>query len=69
MRLQHVLDKIPDHDMSKMPVVLAAMVEDVTREGAGEIDWSKDEKAIRKAIARRTSNLYKEYLNAQLQTA
>lgn len=69
MRLQHVLDKIPDHDMSKMPDILRAMVEDVTREGAGEIDWSKDEKAIRKAITRRTSILYKEVLTAKLKGA
>jgi hypothetical protein len=66
MRLQHVLDKIPGHDMSKMPDILKAMVEDVTREGAGEIDWTKDEKSIRKAITRRTSILYKEYLQSQI---
>ena len=69
MRLHHVLDKIPDHDMSKMPVILKAMVEDVTREGAGEIDWSKDEKGIRKAITRRTSELYKVFLNARLRAS
>lgn len=62
MRLQHVLDKIPDHDMTKMPDILRAMVEDVTREAAGEIDWSKDEKGIKKSITRRTSKLYQEYL-------
>lgn len=66
MRLQHVLDKIPGHDMSKMRDILNAMVEDVTREGAGEIDWTKDPKGINKSITRRTSVLYKEYLNAQL---
>lgn len=65
MRLKHVLDKIPDHDMSKMRTILDAMTEDVLREGAGEIDLT-DEKAVKKAITRKTSMLYKEYLTAKL---
>lgn len=61
MRLQHVIDKIPNHDMSQMPNILRAMVEDVLREGSGEIDLT-DEKGIKKAISKRTVELYKAFL-------
>lgn len=60
MRLQHVLDKLPDAvDMSAVPRVIAAMVEDVTREGAGEAVF--DNAAI-KAISTATVALYKRKL-------
>lgn len=53
IRIQHVLDKIEGGaKIEKMPVILAAMVEDVKREGEGEIVWSPEvDKAIRKATA------------------
>lgn len=60
-RLKHVLDKIPDHGMEKMPQILAAMVEDVLREGKGEIVESK---AVNKAISKKTALMYKESLVA-----
>ena len=66
MRLSHVLDKIPNHDISMMPKILGAMVEDVTREAGTEIDWSKDERGIKKAITSRTARLYKELMQNNL---
>lgn len=59
MRLTHVLDKIPaeQHVMEKTGVVIAAMVEDVLREAAGEI--SVEPKALAAAIGKRTASLFK----------
>lgn len=57
MRLTHVLDKIPaPHDMSATPKVIAAMIEDVQREAAGEIVESKE---ARQAIGKRAAALFK----------
>jgi hypothetical protein len=58
MRLQHVLDKIPGHNINMMGKILAAMQEDVLREGKGEI---VDSKEARKAISNKTVAMYKEY--------
>jgi hypothetical protein len=57
-RLEHVLDKLgnPD-DLSAIPKVIEAMIEDVTREGSGEI---VDSKQARKAISARTVQLFKD---------
>ncbi len=66
MRLEHVLQKIPDHDITKAREIIAAMQEDVTREAAGEIVVSNE--AV-KAIGTRTMKLYKEHLNEKLRTA
>lgn len=64
MRLTHVLDKLPDLDgMKSVPVVIRAMVEDVTREAAGEIVDSKD---VRKAIGKKAVSLYKQRVMAVL---
>jgi len=62
MRLQHVLDKIPQdqvRDMALIPYVCKAMVEDVFREARGEIVESK---AVQKEISQKTISLYKAYL-------
>lgn len=59
MRLQHVLDKIPGHNLSIMQTIISAMQEDVLREGNGEI---VDSKEARKAISQKTVAMYKEYL-------
>jgi len=57
MRLAHVIDKIcPVPDIGATPKVIAAMVEDVEREAAGEIVVSKEARA---AIGRRTAQLFK----------
>lgn len=61
MRLTHVLDKLGEVDISAMPGVIRAMVEDVFREAKGEIVESKD---ARTAIGKRTARLFKERLEA-----
>lgn len=54
-RLQHVLDKIPGHNITMMTTIIAAMVEDVLREGKSEI---VDSKEARKAISNKTVLMY-----------
>jgi hypothetical protein len=57
MRLTHVLDHIGNPaDLSATGKVIAAMVEDVTREASGEIVDSKD---ARKAIGRKAAMMFK----------
>lgn len=63
MRLQHVLDKLPGHCMEKMKEIIAAMIEDVNREGAGEFTPSPQ---VNKAIGSKTVALYKDYLKSQI---
>jgi Rnl2 family RNA ligase len=59
-RLTHVLDKIQEHSMEKMRIIIDAMIEDIMREASGEIVvGSKD---VFKAIAKKTVSLYKEFL-------
>ena len=62
-RLEHVLDKIPDHSIEQMSNIIKAMVEDVTREGQGEI---VDNDATRKAVGRKTALMYKDYIKNKL---
>lgn len=67
MRLQHVLDKLPDHDITQMGTrIIPAMQEDILREGAGEV---VDCPQLRREIARRTAILYKARMQAQLKAA
>lgn len=66
MRLQHVLDKLPGHSIEKMREVIAAMTEDVLREGEGEIVVND---VVKKAIGKRTALEYKQYLNGKLKEA
>lgn len=61
MRLEHVLQRVPADDMSAAPKVIAAMVEDVYREGKGEIVESREATA---AIGRKTAELLKKYFTA-----
>jgi hypothetical protein len=57
MRLEHVLQKFPaGTSVEKTKEVIAAMIEDVTREAKGEIVDSPD---ARKAIGKRTADLFK----------
>jgi hypothetical protein len=63
MRIEHVLDKIPDASMEKMGDIIRAMQEDVSREAAGEIVWSE---AVAKTIGRFTAKLTKEHFQKQL---
>jgi len=62
-RLEHVLDKLPGHCMERMREIIAAMTEDVYREGKGEIIESK---AVEKALGKKTVDLYKAYLQSQI---
>jgi len=63
MRLAHVLDKLGDIGIEDMKTVILAMLEDVEREGAGEIEFSS---AVRKAIGGATAKLFKARLQNQL---
>lgn len=63
MRLLHVLDKLPGHCIEKMREIIAAMREDVLREGSGEI---VDSKFVSSAIAKKTAELYKQRLNSSI---
>lgn len=57
MRLTHVLQKLPDvSGMEHTGIVVNAMLEDVLREGAGEI---VDSPAVRKAISKAAAALWK----------
>lgn len=58
-RLDHVLDKIPGASIEQMRDVISAMVEDVLREGAGEI---VDGREARTAISKKTAELFKAKL-------
>lgn len=65
MRLEHIIDHIiaerEDKEVSlrDVPVVIAAMLEDVEREGAGEVELDKP---TRKAIGSKTVMLFKARL-------
>jgi hypothetical protein len=63
MRINHVLDKIENPAMEKMREIIAAMTEDVKREGEGEIVWSP---AVEKAIGKATALGVKEYFKNKL---
>ena len=67
MRLQHVLDKIPQKDgafdVSQTGTIIKAMQEDVVREATGEIVESREALS---AIAARTALLFKAYLKQQM---
>jgi len=64
LRLEHVLQKFPaDVNMESMGEVIKAMVEDVYREGKGEIVESKEEN---KAVGQKAVQLFKQKLNSTL---
>ncbi len=53
MRLQHVLQKTPYHSPADTGAVVRAMIDDIHREAAAEVVWSKDvERAIGKATTK-----------------
>lgn len=65
LRLEHVLQKLPqDLGMENVRQVIEAMVEDVYREGAGEIVESKE---VTSAIGSRVAKLFKLKLQKDLQ--
>lgn len=63
-RLEHVLDKLPGVGIQDMLKVIAAMIEDVTREGRGEI---VDNDEARKAISRATAVMFKKRCTSALE--
>lgn len=64
MRLQHILDKLPQGiGIESIKVVIDAMVEDVYREGKGEIVESRE---ATKYIGSRAAILFKRKLQANL---
>ena len=64
MRLTHVLDGLGGEvGMERMADVLRGMIADIEREGRGEIVESKD---ARKAIGRRTLEMFKSRIQARL---
>jgi hypothetical protein len=63
MRLEHILQRIPADDMSAAPKVIAAMVEDIYREGKGEVVESREATA---AIGRKTAELLKKHLMSRV---
>jgi len=66
MRLTHVLDKLQaPMDFKSIPLVIAAMKEDVCREASGEIVESKD---VLRAIGGKTVKLYKARIVAMPNT-
>lgn len=56
-RLEHVLDKMGEVGLEQTRDVIVAMVEDVVREGKGELVDSKD---ARKAIGKKTAELFRK---------
>ncbi len=61
MRLTHVLDKLSNPtDISAIPTVIKAMVEDVCREGAGEFEPSRE---VLKTIGSRAALLFKRRIS------
>lgn len=65
-RLEHVLDKLGDVQIEQMRDVIAAMSEDVLREGAGELVDSREARA---AIGKKTAELFKARLRGALRGA
>jgi len=67
MRLSHVLQKFPeDVNIENTGKVIAAMVEDVTREAEGEI---VDSKEARRAISKKTALMFKTRIKEALKGA
>jgi hypothetical protein len=62
-RLEHVLQTIDNPVIENTRQVIAAMVEDVTREASGEVVMTD---AAVKAIGKKTVKLFKEWLNNQI---
>ena len=61
MRLDHVLDKLPEKgEMKHVGSVIKAMQADVKAESEGEVIWSK---AVEKAIGNKTVALYKKHIS------
>jgi len=60
--VNHILPKIKNPSIEKMREIIYAIVEDITREGKGEIVFNNN---VTTAIGRHTAALYKNYLKEQ----
>lgn len=65
-RLEHVLDKLGEVGIQDTPKVISAMIEDVIREGKGEI---VDSKEARRAIGSLTARFFKKRCHDRLYAA
>ena len=63
MRLEHILQKIPEHSLEIIPIIIKAMYDDIIREGQGEFIESKN---LRKVVGKHTVSLYKTKLRELL---
>ena len=63
MRVSHVLDKIDNPRMEKMNEIIIAMTEDVKRESAKEIVWSKE---VEREIGKATGGMVRKYFQDKL---
>lgn len=63
MRLEHILSKMPDYGIEHTGGIIRIMIEDIYREGKGEIIESQD---AQKAIGKATAKIFKQYLNAKI---
>lgn len=63
MRLNHILDKVENAAIENMGEIIGRMIEDVKREGKGEIVWSKP---VEKAIGKVTAILTKKFFQNKL---
>ena len=63
MRLQHILDKLPNAGLEQMRQVLDLMVDDIEREGKGEIIIGKE---TRGTICKSTAGLFKKHLKERI---
>jgi hypothetical protein len=64
MRLTHVLQRFNGQmGLELIPQVMSAMIEDIEREGDGEVDFSKE---ARRQISRKTADLFKERIKQNL---
>lgn len=66
MRLEHVLQRVTERGPEATRAVIDAMLEDVLREGAGEI---VDSRETRKAISGAAAKLYKDWMQKELSAA
>lgn len=62
-RLEHVLDKLGPVGLESTSAVISAMIEDVMREGAGEL---VDSKEARKAIGAATARMFRQRVAGSL---
>ncbi len=65
MRLSHVLDAFPKASIEQTSNIIKAMIEDIEREGAGEIVVSKES---RQAISKLTAEMFKQRLKDVLRS-